>query len=140
MCSNLPDNYTLSQFHIIRFGIYFVLRNFDSANFCGLNYHGGTPAVAPEGVAVANDAYRMTFISYPPEKMGDGLGHIVVGAMPTANDSVLKMSAEMQHVELVLSSPLLSLYLLTWHIIIAASPARTAHFPIVPILRPMAKS
>ncbi|KAJ7748760.1 hypothetical protein DFH07DRAFT_775581 [Mycena maculata] len=41
----------------------------------------------------------MTFISYPPEKMGDGLGHVVVGAMPTAKDSVLKMLAEMQHVD-----------------------------------------
>ncbi|KAJ7934024.1 hypothetical protein B0H13DRAFT_2306049 [Mycena leptocephala] len=99
MCSNLPDNYTLSQFHIVRFGIYFVLHNFDSANFCGLNYHGGTPAIAPEGVEVAPDAYRMTFISYPPEKMGDGLGHVVVGAMPASNDGVLKMSAEMQHVD-----------------------------------------
>ncbi|KAJ7635877.1 hypothetical protein B0H17DRAFT_1217245 [Mycena rosella] len=76
-----------------------MLRNFDSANFCGLNYHGGTPPIAPQGVDVANDAYRMTFISYPPEQMGDGLGHVVVGAMPTAKDPVLKMSAEMQHVD-----------------------------------------
>jgi hypothetical protein len=101
MCSRLPDDYTLSQFHIPRFGIYFVLRNFDSANFCGLNHHGGTPPIAPEGKTVASDAYRLTFISYPPEKMGDGLGHVVVGAMPTAKDPILKMSAEMQHVECV---------------------------------------
>ncbi|KAF8188859.1 hypothetical protein K438DRAFT_2145867 [Mycena galopus ATCC 62051] len=99
MCSRLPDDYTLSQFHIIRFGIYFVLRNFDSANFCGLNCHGGTPPIAPPGTTVANDAYRLTFISYPPENMGDGLGHVVVGALPTARDSVLKMSAEMQHTD-----------------------------------------
>ncbi|KAF8173421.1 hypothetical protein K438DRAFT_1772224 [Mycena galopus ATCC 62051] len=99
MYSSLPDDYILSQFHIIRFGIYFVLRNFDSANFCGLNYHGGTPAIAPPGAEVANDAYRLTFISYPPEMMGDGLGHVVVGAMPTRKDPVLKMSSEMQHVD-----------------------------------------
>ncbi|KAJ7679693.1 hypothetical protein B0H17DRAFT_1206482 [Mycena rosella] len=99
MCSRLPDTYTLSKFHIPHLGIYFTLRNFDSANFCGLNYHGGTPPIAPQGVDVANDAYCMTFILYPPEQMGDGLGHVVVGAMPTAKDPVLKMSAEMQHVE-----------------------------------------
>lgn len=99
MCSRLPNNYTVSTFHIPRLGIFFTLQNFDSANFCGLNYHGGTPPIAPPGVAVAKDAVRITFISYPPEKMGDGLGHVVVGALPTAKDSVLKMSAEMQHVE-----------------------------------------
>ncbi|KAJ7697017.1 hypothetical protein B0H17DRAFT_1197749 [Mycena rosella] len=99
MCSRLPDTYTLGKFHIPRLGIYFMLRNFDSANFCGLNYHGRTPPIAPQGVDVANDASRMTFISYPPEQMGDGLGHVVVGAMPTAKDPVLKMSAEMQHVD-----------------------------------------
>ncbi|KAF7350556.1 hypothetical protein MSAN_01615300 [Mycena sanguinolenta] len=99
MYSTLPDNYILSQFHIPRFGIYFVLCNFDSANFCGLNYHGGTPAIAPEGFAVKNDAYRLTFISYPQESMGDGLGHVVVGALPSANDTTLKMSSEMQNVD-----------------------------------------
>lgn len=99
MCSRLPDDYTLSKFHVLSLGIYFTLRNFDSANFCGLNHHGGTPPIAPPGVAVAEDAYRITFISYPPEKMGDGLGHVVVGAMPAAKDGVLKMTAEMQHVE-----------------------------------------
>ncbi|KAJ6493868.1 hypothetical protein DFH09DRAFT_1104331 [Mycena vulgaris] len=99
MCLRLPNDYTLSKFHILRFGLYFTLRNFDSANFCGLKYHGGTPPIAPEGVTVAQDAYHMTFISYPPEKMGDGLGHIGVGALPTAKDPVLKMSAEMQHVD-----------------------------------------
>ncbi|KAJ7875413.1 hypothetical protein B0H13DRAFT_2348154 [Mycena leptocephala] len=87
------------QFHIPRLGIYFTLRNFDSANFCGLNYHGGTPPVAPRGVNLQKDAYCITFISYPPEKMGEGLGHVVIGAMPTAKDRVLKMSAEMQHID-----------------------------------------
>ncbi|KAJ7638068.1 hypothetical protein B0H17DRAFT_1149274 [Mycena rosella] len=71
MCSRLPDTYTLSKFHIPRLGIYFTLRNFDSANFCGLNYHGGIPRLRP--------------------RMGDGLGHVVVGAMPTATDPVLKI-------------------------------------------------
>ncbi|KAJ6459368.1 hypothetical protein C8R47DRAFT_1226657 [Mycena vitilis] len=99
MCSRLPDSYSLSKFHIFGLGIYFTLHNFDSANFCGLYHHGGTPPIAPSGVEVAKDAYRITFISYPPEKMGDGLGHVVVGAMPTANDKVLKMSAEMQHID-----------------------------------------
>jgi hypothetical protein len=101
MCSRLPNTYTLSQFHIPRLGIYFTLRNFDSANFCGLNYHGGTPPVAPRGVELQKDAYRITFISYLPEKMGEGLGHVVIGAMPTAKDRVLKMSAEMQHIEYI---------------------------------------
>ncbi|KAJ6459923.1 hypothetical protein C8R45DRAFT_843015, partial [Mycena sanguinolenta] len=99
MYSTLPDNYILSQFHIPRFGVYFVLRNFDSANFCGLNFHSGTPAIAPAGVAVAKDAYRLTFISYPQESMGDGLGQVVVGALPTANDTTLKMSSEMQNID-----------------------------------------
>ncbi|KAJ7838392.1 hypothetical protein B0H14DRAFT_3459421 [Mycena olivaceomarginata] len=98
-CSRLPNDYTLSQFHVLRFGIYFVLHNFDLANFCGLNNHGGTPPIAPPGQDVANDAYRQTLISYPPEHMDDGLGHVVIGALPTANDRILKMSADMQHVD-----------------------------------------
>jgi hypothetical protein len=99
MCSQLLDDYTLSQFHILCFGIYFVLHNFDSANFCGLNHHGGTPLITPLGQDVTNDVYQLTLISYPPEHMGDGLGHVVIGALPTAKDRILKMSAEMQHVE-----------------------------------------
>ncbi|KAJ7264820.1 hypothetical protein C8J57DRAFT_1230586 [Mycena rebaudengoi] len=86
-CSNLPDSYTPSRFHIIRLGVYFTLGQFESASFCGLNYHGGTPSIAPLGV------------EYPPERMGDGLGHVVVGAMPSAKDKVLKMTAEMQTVD-----------------------------------------
>ncbi|KAJ7233493.1 hypothetical protein C8J57DRAFT_1020006, partial [Mycena rebaudengoi] len=78
-CSNLPDSYIPSRFHIIRLGVYFTLRQYDSASFCGLNYHGGTPSIAPEGVEVANDVYRFNFVQYPPERMGDGLGHVVVG-------------------------------------------------------------
>ncbi|KAJ7234860.1 hypothetical protein C8J57DRAFT_1531366 [Mycena rebaudengoi] len=80
-CSNLPDSYTPSRFHIIRLGVYFTLGQFESASFCGLNYHGGTPSIAPL------------------ERMGDGLGHVVVGAMPSAKDKVLKMTAEMQTVD-----------------------------------------
>ncbi|KAJ7828423.1 hypothetical protein B0H13DRAFT_1917074 [Mycena leptocephala] len=79
MCSHLPNTYTLSQFHIPCLSIYFTLCNFDSANFCGLNYHGRTPPVAPRGVALQKDAYCITFISYLPEKMGEGLGHVVIG-------------------------------------------------------------
>ncbi|KAJ7235814.1 hypothetical protein C8J57DRAFT_1728458 [Mycena rebaudengoi] len=99
MCSCLPDDYTLSKFYIPRLGVVFTLSNFDSLSFCGLSYHGGSPAIAPEGQSVAKNAYRLTFIQYPPERMGDGLGHVVVGALPTANDRVLKMSAEMQNVD-----------------------------------------
>ncbi|KAJ7265824.1 hypothetical protein C8J57DRAFT_1620987 [Mycena rebaudengoi] len=99
MCSCLPDDYTLSKFYIPRLGVVFTLSNFDSLSFCGLSYHGGSPAIAPEGQSVAKNAYCLTFIQYPPERMGDGLGHVVVGALPTANDRVLKMSAEMQNVD-----------------------------------------
>ncbi|KAF8201862.1 hypothetical protein K438DRAFT_1758133 [Mycena galopus ATCC 62051] len=89
MYLSLPNDYILSQFNIICFSIYFVLRNFDSANFCGLNYYGGPPAIAPPGIEVTNNAYYLTFISYLPEMMGDGLGHVVVGAMPMCKDPVL---------------------------------------------------
>jgi hypothetical protein len=103
MASRLPDNYILGKFYIPRLGIYFTLRNFDSVNFCGLNIHGGSPPMAPEGEEVANDAIRITVIQYPPGAMGDGLGHIAVAALPGAEgkekDAVLKLSAEMQNLE-----------------------------------------
>ncbi|KAJ7604060.1 hypothetical protein FB45DRAFT_958028 [Roridomyces roridus] len=85
-CSRLPDNYILGKFHIIALGIYVTLHNYDSVNFCGLFSHGGTPPVAPEGEEVQCDAYRLTFISYPPLRMGGGGGNPVVamglGSMP----------------------------------------------------------
>lgn len=101
MCSRVPDHYILGKFYIPRLGIHFTLRNFDSLNFCGLNVHGGTPPVAPKGEDVAEDAYRITFIEYPPGAMGDGLGHIAVAALPDPKNPVLKMTAEMQNLECV---------------------------------------
>ncbi|KAJ7138976.1 hypothetical protein C8R44DRAFT_727099 [Mycena epipterygia] len=67
--------------------IHFTLRNFDSLNFCGLNIHGGSPPVAPEGTEVTNDAYHVTLIAYPPAAMGDGLEHIAVAALPGSWDN-----------------------------------------------------
>ncbi|KAJ7501342.1 hypothetical protein B0H11DRAFT_1908212 [Mycena galericulata] len=101
MASRLPDNYILGKFFIPRFGIHFSLHNFDSVNFCGLNIHGGSPPMAPEGCQVQNDAARVTVIQYPPGAMGDGLGHLAVAAWPGASgkNTVLKMTAEMQHIE-----------------------------------------
>ncbi|KAJ7127687.1 hypothetical protein C8R44DRAFT_873501 [Mycena epipterygia] len=100
MCSlRVPKNYILGKFYVPRLGIHFTLRNFDSLNFCGLNIHGGSPPVAPEGTEVANDAYRVTLIAYPPAAMGDGLGHIAVAALPGPKNPVLKMTAEMQNLD-----------------------------------------
>jgi hypothetical protein len=103
MASRLPDGYHLGRFYIPRLGIHFTLRNFDSVNFCGLNIHGGSPPMAPEGVEVAIDAVRLTCIQYPPAAMGDGTSHLAVAALPGGSgNSVLKMTAEMQHLECVL--------------------------------------
>jgi hypothetical protein len=103
MASRLPDGYHLGRFYIPRLGIHFTLRNFDSVNFCGLNIHGGSPPMAPEGVEVAIDAVRLTCIQYPPAAMGDGTSHLAMAALPGGSgNSVLKMTAEMQHLECVL--------------------------------------
>ncbi|KAJ6467225.1 hypothetical protein DFH09DRAFT_1111991 [Mycena vulgaris] len=101
MASRLPDNYILGKFYIPRLGIHFTLRNFDSVNFCGLNRHGGSPPMAPEGETVQNDAVRITLIQYPPGAMGDGLGHLAVAALPggSGKETVLKMTAEMQNLD-----------------------------------------
>ncbi|KAJ7894233.1 hypothetical protein B0H14DRAFT_3657462 [Mycena olivaceomarginata] len=82
MASRLPDGYYLGL------------------NFCGLNIHGGSPPMAPEGVEVAIDAVRLTCIQYPPAAMGDGTSHLAVAALPGGSgNSVLKMTAEMQHLD-----------------------------------------
>ncbi|KAJ6448468.1 hypothetical protein C8R45DRAFT_1115238 [Mycena sanguinolenta] len=100
MASELPDGYHLGRFYIPRLGVHFTLRNFDSVNFCGLNVHGGSPPMAPEGVDVAEDAIRLTLIQYPPAAMGDGTGHLAVAALPGGNgNDVLKMTKEMQHLD-----------------------------------------
>lgn len=100
-CSRTPKGYLPSKFFLISLGIYFELNNFDSANFCGLIYHGGTPPVAPRGIAVREDAYRLTLISYPPAKMGDGEGNAVVAALPSVKNGVLELSEQLQRIEYV---------------------------------------
>ncbi|KAJ7749766.1 hypothetical protein B0H14DRAFT_3603517 [Mycena olivaceomarginata] len=56
--------------------------------------------MAPEGVEVAIDAVRLTCIQYPPAAMGDGTSHLAVAALPGGSgNSVLKMTAEMQHLD-----------------------------------------
>ena len=67
--SRLPSNYESGRFHLLGLGVFVTLEHTMVVNFCGRNLHGGSPPIAPEGEQVAQHAYRMMCVCYPPSSM-----------------------------------------------------------------------
>jgi hypothetical protein len=64
------------------FGGVLRLDKYVTVNFSGRRHHGSTPPLAPCGEKPVAWAYRLTVVSYPPERMTDGSSHFPVGALP----------------------------------------------------------
>jgi hypothetical protein len=74
--SRLPLGYETGRFHLLGLGVYVKLEFSMITHFCGLNLHGGTPPIAPEGAKVEPHAYRLMFVCYPPSSMLGNLNQV----------------------------------------------------------------
>ena len=67
--SRLPDNYEPGRFHIFGIGMYTILNPKTASIFSGLGKHGGTPPIAPDGVALLPTAVRLMIVLYCPKSI-----------------------------------------------------------------------
>jgi hypothetical protein len=51
--SRLPDGYEPGRFHLFGLGMYTIVKPRIASIFTGLGKHGGTPPIAPDGVALS---------------------------------------------------------------------------------------
>ncbi|KAJ2922527.1 hypothetical protein H1R20_g14570, partial [Candolleomyces eurysporus] len=69
--SSLPDDYDPGYFFLLVYGVYTRLSNGGGFNFHGNVKHGGSGPFPPRGEKPPPSAYRLTLISYPPERAVD---------------------------------------------------------------------
>ncbi|RXW11975.1 hypothetical protein EST38_g13879, partial [Candolleomyces aberdarensis] len=69
--SSLPDDYDPGYFFLLIYGVYTRSSNGGGFNFHGNVKHGGSGPFPPSGVEPPPSAYRLTLISYPPERAVD---------------------------------------------------------------------
>jgi hypothetical protein len=65
--SRIPDNYETGRFHLLGAGMYVILKPKTASLFSGLGKHGGTPPIAPKGVAPSEEAVRLMIVLYCPK-------------------------------------------------------------------------
>lgn len=70
----IPQSYEPGRFHLFYLGVYIVTSPLQFIAFSGLRKHGGSPPLAPEGMAPDPYAYRLMHILYPPSAMLSGAG------------------------------------------------------------------
>lgn len=92
--SRLPPQYEHGRFHVLILGCYVRLKPSTVVTFCGLMKHGGTPPIAPPQAVVAQDAYRLMTVCYPPHSIlsGSGVHSIPFASLP--NKELLKLGPE----------------------------------------------
>ena len=57
--SRLPNNYEPGRFHMFGIGMYVIVKPKTASIFSGLGKHGGTPPIAPDGVAILEAAAHL---------------------------------------------------------------------------------
>ena len=57
----------ISNFHLFGAGMYVNLKPNTASIFIGLQKHGGTPPIAPKGLAPSEDAVRLMIVLYCPK-------------------------------------------------------------------------
>lgn len=89
--SRLPSGYESGRFHLLGLGIYFALDPDAVMLFCGLNRHGGSPPIAPQGAPVDPRAARGMMVGYPPSVMmsPSGTHRIPFASMPNGEILIL---------------------------------------------------
>jgi len=79
--SRIPDDYEPGRFHLFGPGMYVILKPKIASLFSGLGRHGGTPPIAPHGMAVSSDAARLVIVLYCPKVVLSSIGN----SMPLAS-------------------------------------------------------
>lgn len=64
--SRLPEDYEPGRFHMFAIGMYIIVKPKIASIFSGLPIHGGTPPIAPDGVALLPEASRFMIVLYCP--------------------------------------------------------------------------
>jgi hypothetical protein len=67
--SRLPENYEPGCFHVFTIGMYVIVKPKTASIFSGLGKHGGTPPIAPDGVALLQSAARLMIVFYCPKSI-----------------------------------------------------------------------
>src|ERR1700679_2250973 len=69
--SRLPNDYEPGRFHIFAIGMYVIVKPKTTSIFSGLGKHGGTPPIAPDGVAPLQleAAVRLMIVFYCPKSI-----------------------------------------------------------------------
>jgi len=67
--SRLPDDYEPGRFHMFGTGTYVIVKPKIASIFSGLGRHGGTPPIAPDGIALFLAAVRLMMVFYCPKSI-----------------------------------------------------------------------
>jgi len=82
VAGDMPKSYYPRNSFILGLGVFVRLDKYVMVNFSGRQCHGSTPPLAPRGEKPVAWAYRLTVVSYPPERMTDSSSCFPVGALP----------------------------------------------------------
>lgn len=92
--SRLPPDYESGRFHLLGLGLYIRLEPTMVMNFCGLNRHGGSPPIAPDGQTVSDSAYRLMGVCYPPDSMLSRAGSPMIPLASLPKGGLLNLGPE----------------------------------------------
>jgi len=88
--SRLPEDYEPGRFHLFGAGLYVILKPKSVLLFSGLGRHGGTPPIAPKGVAVLLDAARLMIVLYCPEAiLSPGANSMPLASLPNGTPLII---------------------------------------------------
>ena len=81
--SRIPKDYEPGRFHLFGAGMYVILKPKSVSFFSGLERHGGTPPIAPDGMAVVPYAARVVIVLYCPKAaLSPGTNSMPLASLP----------------------------------------------------------
>lgn len=88
--SRIPDHYEPGRFHLFGLGMYVILKPKTATLFSGLGRHGGTPPIAPKGIAPSEDAARLMIVLYCPKAVLSPLSNLMpLASLPNGTPLIL---------------------------------------------------
>lgn len=69
-------------FHLLDYGIAWLMEELSTIYFSGLHFHGGSGCVARYQPANDNIFYRLTLVAYPPTQILNAQDSVALAAMP----------------------------------------------------------
>ena len=88
--SHIPEDYEPGRFHLLGAGMYIILKPKTASLFSGLQKHGGTPPIAPEGLAVLLYIVRVMIVMYCPKAaLSPGANSIPLASLPNGTPLII---------------------------------------------------